>query len=318
VVACAAVLRCGPCEDAAGRPALAGADSYTRQVNRPALPPVSLVAAGAVSVQFGAAFATHLFSRVGPVGAVTLRLVIAAIILAALPRATKSSLPSTKADWSVAVAFGLVLAGMNLSFYEAIARIPLGPAVTVEFSGPLLVALVGSRRWSDGLWAAMAGTGVALLASGTGRELDPGGVALAGMAGAFWVAYIVLNKQTGQRFEARRGLTIAMVTGAAVVLPAGLVSGAGSLFSWYVLGLGSAVALLSSVVPYWLELLALRRVTRRAFGVMLSLDPALAALAGLVVLGQHPGARELAAMALVIAANVGNSVAGRPTVAVQP
>ncbi|HEX6392279.1 MAG TPA: EamA family transporter [Acidimicrobiales bacterium] len=207
---------------------------------------------------------------------------------------------------------------MNLSFYESIARIPLGAAVTVEFSGPLLVALVGSRRWSDGLWAAMAGLGVALLASATGRGLDPGGVALAGLAGAFWIAYIVLNKQTGQRFEARRGLTIAMITGAAAILPAGLVSGGGNLFSWYVLGLGSSVALLSSVIPYWLELVALRRVTRRAFGVMLSLDPALAALAGLVVLGQHPGARELTAMALVVVANVGNSVAGRPTAAVAP
>jgi inner membrane transporter RhtA len=282
-------------------------------VNRPALPPVSLVGAGAVSVQFGAAFATHLFNRVGPVGAVTVRLVIAAIILVALSRGTRAKAPTTKTDWAVAIAFGLVLAGMNLSFYESIARIPLGAAVTIEFSGPLLVALAGSRRWPDGVWAAMAGTGVALLASGTGRDLDPGGVALAGLAGAFWVGYIVLNKQTGQRFEARRGLTIAMVTGAAVVLPAGLASGDGSLFSWYVLGLGSAVALLSSVIPYSLELIALRRVTRRAFGVMLSLDPALAALAGLVVLGQHLGARELTAMALVVGANIGNSVAGRPT-----
>ena len=287
-------------------------------MNRPALPPVSLVGAGAVSVQFGAAFATHLFNRVGPVGAVTVRLVIAAIILAALPRTAKGNTPATKSDWAVAAAFGLVLAAMNLSFYESIARIPLGAAVTVEFSGPLLVALVGSRRWSDGLWAAMAGLGVALLASATGRSLDPGGVALAGLAGAFWIAYIVLNKQTGQRFEARRGLTIAMITGAAAILPAGLVSGGGNLFSWYVLGLGSSVALLSSVIPYWLELVALRRVTRRAFGVMLSLDPALAALAGLVLLGQHPGARELTAMALVVVANVGNSVAGRPTAAVAP
>lgn len=288
-------------------------------MSRPALPPVSLVAGGAFSVQFGAAFATHLFYRVGPVGAVTLRLVIAAIILVALPRAARGAAPATKADWAVAVAFGLVLAGMNLSFYESIARIPLGAAVTIEFSGPLLVALVGSRRWSDGLWAAMAGTGVTLLASGTGRDLDPGGVALAGLAGVFWIGYILLNKQTGERFEARRGLTIAMVTGAAVVLPAGLVSGDGSLFSWYVLGLGSAVALLSSVIPYWLELVALRRVTRRAFGVMLSLDPALAALAGLVVLGQHPGARELAAMALVVVANVGNSLVGRtPAAAATP
>ena len=286
-------------------------------MTRPALPPLSLVGAGAVSVQFGAAYATRLFNRVGPVGAVTLRLVIAAILLVGVSRIAKPppSPTSTRSDVGVAMTFGLVLAGMNLSFYESIARIPLGVAVTVEFSGPLLVALAGSRRWTDGLWAVMAGGGVALLASESGHGLDPGGVALAGLAGAFWVAYILLNRQTGLRFEGQRGLTIAMVTGALAVLPAGLAEGGGRLFSLHVLGLGTGVALLSSVIPYWLELVALRRVTPRAFGVMLSLDPAVAALAGYAVLGQHPGSRELGALVLVVAANVGNSVAGRPAVA---
>ena len=286
-------------------------------MTRPALPPVSLVGAGAVSVQFGAAFATHLFNRVGPVGAVTVRLTIAALVLVGVSRVLKTptASASTKSDVGVAIAFGLVLAGMNLSFYESIARIPLGASVTVEFSGPLLVALLGSRRWTDGLWALMAGAGVALLASESGHRLDPGGVALAGLAGAFWVGYILLSQQTGRRFEDQRGLTIAMVTGALAVLPAGLVEGGGRLFSPYVLGVGAGVGLLSSVIPYWLELVTLRRVTPRAFGVMLSLDPAVAAVAGFAVLGQRPGARELAAMILVVAANVGNSVVGRPTVA---
>ncbi|HEX4863652.1 MAG TPA: hypothetical protein VFV02_06245, partial [Acidimicrobiales bacterium] len=185
-------------------------------MTRSALPPVSLVGAGAVSVQFGAAFATHLFNRVGPVGAVTMRLSIAALVLVLLSRVVRAPASSTsaKSDVGVAVTFGLVLAGMNLSFYESIARIPLGAAVTVEFSGPLLVALLGSRKWMDGLWAVMAGAGVALLASESGRGLDPGGVALAGLAGAFWAAYILLSQQTGRRFEGQRGLTIAMVTGA--------------------------------------------------------------------------------------------------------
>lgn len=288
-------------------------------MTRPALPPVSLVGAGAVSVQFGAAFATHLFNRVGPVGAVTVRLTIAALVLVGVSWVLKtppSSAASSKSDVGVAIAFGLVLAGMNLSFYESIARIPLGASVTVEFSGPLLVALLGSRRWTDGLWAVMAGAGVALLASESGHGLDPGGVALAGLAGAFWVGYILLSRQTGRRFEGQRGLTIAMVTGALAVLPAGLAEGGGRLFSLYVLGVGAGVGLLSSVIPYWLELVTLRRVTARAFGVMLSLDPAVAAVAGFAVLGQRPGARELAAMVLVVAANVGNSVVGRPTVAV--
>jgi len=283
-----------------------------------------MVGAGAVSVQFGAAFATKLFDHVGPLGAVTLRLGIAALVLVGFGRFRRAvpDKPSPgRRDLAVAVAFGLVLAGMNLCFYEAISRIPLGAAVTIEFSGPLAVALAGSRRWLDGLWAAMAGTGVALLATGGGRRLEPGGVGLAALAGAFWVAYILLSKQTGSRFDTRRGLAIAMVTGAIVLLPGGLVSGGGRLFSPYVLGLGALVAMLSSVVPYSLELIALRRVTPRAFGVMLSLDPGVAALAGLAVLGQQPGARGLAAMGLVIGANLGNSLTGRAGVieaAVQP
>jgi inner membrane transporter RhtA len=282
-------------------------------VKPPAASPLALVGAGAVSVQFGAAFATKLFSRVGPVGAVTLRLAIAAIVLVGfgLLARVEPSRPTPRRDVAVAVAFGLVLAGMNLSFYEAISRIPLGAAVTIEFSGPLAVALAGSRRWLDGFWAAMAGTGVALLATAGGRRLQPAGVGLAALAGTFWIGYILLSKQTGRRFDARRGLAIAMVTGAIVLLPGGLITGGGRLFSPYVLGLGALVAMLSSVVPYTLELIALRRVTPRAFGVMLSLDPGVAALAGLVVLGQQPGARELTAMGLVVGANLGNSLAGR-------
>ena len=279
--------------------------------------PLALVGAGAVSVQFGAAFATKLFHRVGPVGAITLRLGVAALVLVAAGvlvggRARRAQ---TNRDVAVAVAFGLVLAGMNLSFYEAIARIPLGAAVTIEFAGPLAVALAGSRRWADGVWALMAGAGVALLATTGGRNLEPGGIGLAALAGTFWIAYILLSKQTGRRFDAQRGLAIAMVTGAVVLLPAGLASGGATLFAPGVLGLGALVALMSSVVPYSLELIALRRVTPRAFGVMLSLDPGVAALAGLAVLGQQPGAREVTAMVLVIAANLGNSLSGRSGVA---
>lgn len=291
-------------------------------MKRQAASPLALVGTGAVSVQFGAAFATKLFHRVGPVGAVTLRLGVAALVLvgAGFVLGARPRRAQTKRDLAVAVAFGLVLAGMNLSFYEAISRIPLGAAVTIEFAGPMAVALAGSRRWLDGVWAVMAGGGVALLATAGGRNLEPGGIGLAALAGTFWIAYILLSKQTGRRFDAQRGLAIAMVTGAVVLLPAGLASGGATLFAPGVLGLGALVALLSSVVPYSLELIALRRVTPRAFGVMLSLDPGVAALAGLAVLGQHPGPREVAAMILVIAANLGNSLSGRSGVvaAVEP
>jgi inner membrane transporter RhtA len=265
-------------------------------------------------VQFGAALATRLFDRVGAEGAGTLRLAVAAVVLAGAmmtrrPGRQLRSVPGR--DLAVAVAFGLVLAGMNLSFYEAIARIPLGVAVTIEFSGPLMLALIGSRRWADLLWAALAGIGVALFSTGGGRSLDPAGIALAFLAGAAWIGYILLSQQTGRRFDASTGLGIAMVTGAVALLPVGLAVGGTRLFDPDVLVVGAGVALLSSVLPYTLELVALRQVTSRAFGVLLSMDPAVAAAVGLVVLGQDLTPLELVAVALVSVANLGNALAGR-------
>ena len=280
-------------------------------------PALALVGAGAVSVQFGAALATKLFTRVGPAGAVTLRLVLAAAILVASMapgRGRRRDRADTHrpSDWIVVAAFGLILAAMNLSFYEAIDRIPLGVAVTIEFSGPLAVALAGSRRWADGLWAIAAGAGVVLLASGAGSGLDPVGIVLALVAGACWAGYILLSRETGRRFDSIHGLAWAMSVGGAAVLPFGLAVGGSGLARPEVLGLGFTVAVLSSVVPYSLELIALRRVTPRAFGVMMSLDPALATAAGFLVLGQQLSLREWLALALVVGANVGNSLSGQP------
>lgn len=275
-----------------------------------------MVGAGAISVQFGAAVATKLFTRVGPVGAVTLRLVVAAVLLLVGQHAARwwhseEEQRFSKSDVLVAVGFGLVLAAMNLSFYESIDRIPLGVAVTLEFSGPLALALAGSRRWLDGVWAAGAGAGVALLATGLGRHLDVAGVGLALLAGVFWIAYILLSKETGRRFESLRGLTWAMTAGGLAVLPLGLAQGGSALFRPSTLGIGVAVAVLSSVVPYSLELLALRRVTPRSFGIMMSLDPAVATAAGFLVLAQHLSLREWIALTLVVAANFGNALSGR-------
>lgn len=269
-----------------------------------------------MSVQFGAAVATKLFSRVGPAGAVTLRLVVAAAMLLVFQGVarwgrTEPGPRWSKADMGVAVGFGLVLAAMNLTFYEAIDRIPLGVAVTLEFSGPLALALAGSRRWRDGIWAAAAGTGVALLATGLGRRLDVAGVGLALLAGVFWIGYILLSKETGRRFESLHGLTWAMVAGGLAVLPFGLLQGRSSLLHASTFGLGVGVAVLSSVVPYSLELLALRRVTPRSFGIMMSLDPAVATAAGFLVLGQRLSAREWIALGLVVTANLGNALSGR-------
>lgn len=291
-------------------------------------PALALVSAGAVSVQFGAAFATGLFGRVGPAGAVTLRLGFAAVVLlvgtsiarhhrhagsphhlpdpAAAPQLVRP--PITRSDRLVVCAFGLVLAAMNLSFYGAISRVPLGVAVTVEFVGPLALALFSSRRLADGLWALAAGAGVVLLSTSAGRHVDPVGIGLAGLAGACWAGYILLSKETGRRFASLDGLASAMGVGALAVVPLGIAAGGAELVRPAVLSLGAAVAVLSSVVPYSLELLALRRVSPRAFGVMMSLDPALAAAAGFAVLGQQLALREWAALGLVVAANIGNSL----------
>jgi inner membrane transporter RhtA len=272
------------------------------------------VAAGAVSVQFGAAIATNLFGKAGPAGAVTLRLVFAAVALMLIVRPRLSLLRRPNADRvdvAVVVAFGLVLAAMNLSFYESLARIPLGVAVTVEFAGPLAVTIGSSRRKADVIWAVLAGGGVFLLAGGgvlgAMHRLDLVGVWFALLAGACWALYILLNAQTGQRFAGTSGLAVAMAVGALAVLPYGISVAGRHLLRSDVLLLGLFVAFLSSVIPYTFELMALRRVTPRAFGILLSMEPAIAALAGLVVLGQRLAGAEIVALFLVIVANVGSS-----------
>jgi inner membrane transporter RhtA len=269
--------------------------------------PELLVAAGAVSVQSGAAVATHLFPRVGPAGAVALRLLLGAIVLLVVARPTVHG--RRRRDVAAVALFGVALGTMNLSFYEAIARIPLGVAVTVEFIGPLAVAVIGSRRAPDLLWAVLAGAGVALLAASPGGHLDGVGILLALLAGGCWAGYILLSREAGRRMEGLDGLAIAMIVAAVLVTPEGIATGGARLLDPAVLGMGMAVALLSSVLPYSLELIALRAVSPRAFGVLLSLDPAIAALAGLVFLGQHLDAHEVVAIVLVMAANIGSSIA---------
>jgi inner membrane transporter RhtA len=265
------------------------------------------VALGAVSVQTGAAIAVRLFARVGPAGAVTLRLVLGAVVLVVVARPRLRG--RTRGDLLVVAAFGLTLAVMNLSFYEAIARIPLGVAVTVEFVGPLAVAVTGSRRATDLLWAVLAGSGVALLAAAPNAHIDGVGVVFALAAGACWAGYILLSRETGRRVEGLDGLALALVVSSLAVAPFGLAAGGTRLARPSTLGLGLGVALLSSVLPYSVELVALRRISARAFGVLLSLDPAVAAVAGLALLGQHLEVREDVALVLVVAANVASSLA---------
>jgi inner membrane transporter RhtA len=194
---------------------------------------------------------------------------------------------------------------MNFAIYSAMDRIPLGIAVTIEFAGPMAVAVLGSRRALDLLWAALAAAGILLLADPGGGSLDSAGVAFALLAATMWAFYILLAERTGRIFPGGSGLALAMVVGAVVVAPAGIAQGGGELLHPELLAAAAAVALASSVIPYSLELEALRRLPANVFGVLMSLEPAVAALAGLVILGQDLSLREWAAIALVVVASAG-------------
>jgi inner membrane transporter RhtA len=275
------------------------ADGPRPPVGRERAAAVGLVVVAAVSPQVGAALAVTLFDELGPAGAAFLRLAFAAIVLWAIWR------PRLTGDLRLAAAFGVALGLMNWSFYEAIARIPLGVAVTIEFAGPLLVAVLGSRRPLDVVWVALAAIGIVVLVDPVGGSLDPAGVAFALAAGTCWMAYIYLSKRTGAAFAGGTGLAIAMAVGALIVLPAGVLQADGALVQPHLLGPALVVALASSVLPYSLELEALRRLPESVFGVLMSLDPAIAALVGLVALDQALDARDVVAIAMVVVASAG-------------
>ncbi len=270
------------------------------------VPSAGLVIAAIASVQFGGALAVHLFSRVGPGGAVLLRLASASIVLLAISRPRLDRVPLRRLP--LAAAFGLVLAGMNLSFYASIDRIPLGIAVSLEFVGPLAVAVAGSRRPVDLIWVVLALAGIlALTHVDGGRGVDGLGVVFALAAGCCWGAYILLSARVGRAFAGGTGLSLAMGFATLVTLPVGVVSAGSALVTPQALALGCAVGMLSSAIPYSFELEALRRIAPAVFGVLMSLEPAMAALAGLLVLGQSLNSRTLVGMALVISASIGAS-----------
>lgn len=272
-----------------------------------AIPPQVLLLVGIASVQFGAAFAGTLFAKAGPAGVVLLRLAFASVVLLALTRPRLAG--RSRRDLQVAVVFGLVLAAMNWSFYESLDRLPLGPAVTVEFIGPLGVAIAGSRKLLDLLWVALAGGGVALLAfGGSNQSLDLAGLLLAALAGAFWAAYILLSQRVGSDFAGLDGLAIALTLGTLVMVPAGVAEGGAALLRPDVLLGGLGVAVLSSLIPYSLELIALRRLSAATFGLLMSVEPAFGALAGMLVLSQRPQLRTVAAIVLVVVASAGTTI----------
>jgi inner membrane transporter RhtA len=267
------------------------------------VPPVVLVLTAITTLQFGAALGATLIDDVGAAGAALLRLAFAAAILLAVWRPRVAG--RERGDLWLAAAFGATLGGMNLAIYEAIERIPLGIAVTIEFAGPLAVAVLASRRRLDMLWAVLAAAGIVVLADPGGGDVELAGVLFALVAAICWAAYIVIAARAGQRFRGGEGLTLAMTLGVLVPLVPGIVSGGTGLLDGEVLAIAFCVALLSSVIPYSLETEALRRMPKNVFGVLMSLEPAVAAFAGFLVLSQDLGLRELVAIGLVVTASAG-------------
>jgi inner membrane transporter RhtA len=263
---------------------------------------VWLVVGGIVSVQVGAAIAKDLFHLVPPTAIVWLRLVTSALILVALARPRLRG--RSAADWRMALGFGVSLMTMNWAIYQSFARIPLGIAVTIEFLGPLAVAVLGSRRPRDLVWVLLAAVGVATLGLAPG-DITLAGVLFALLAGAAWGAYILLSAGTGRRWPGISGLAVASVVGAVVLAPPALAEGGTDLLTPKILALGLAIGLLSSVVPYSLELKALRRIPPRVFGVLMSLEPAAAALAAMVILSEFLTPLQWMAVGCVVAASVG-------------
>lgn len=273
--------------------------------------PVLLVLVSVVSVQFGGALAATLLPLIGVTGSVSLRLALSAALLLVVVRPRLRG--RTRADWAVVAAFAAALTCMNLAFYASLERLPIGVAVTIEFLGPLTLAAVTSRRARDIAAVGGALVGVLLISRALTvpwAELDLVGIAMALLAGACWAGYILLSGRTGAHFEGLDGMAICLSIGAVALLPFGIWAAGADLWSTEALLRGAGIALLSSAIPYSLELVALRRLAAGVFGVLLSLEPAAAALAGLLILDQSLQSLQLLGMALVVAASI--LVLGRP------
>ena len=276
-------------------------------MTRRPISPVWLVLAGIASVQFGAALAKAMFDTIAPTAMVWLRLVTSAIVLVAIARPTIRG--RSRDDWLTMLAFGLSLGTMNWAIYQSFSRIPLGLAVTIEFAGPLVLAVVMSRRARDLLWVGLAALGVGLL--GFERtDLDPVGIGFALLAGACWAAYILLSVRTGRRWAGLDGLAMASVVASVLLAPLAIPAGGSDLLDPKILLLGAAVGLLSSVIPYAADLTALRTMKPSVFSILMSLEPAAAALAGMLLLQEFLSPLQWTAVVAVTVASVGATRSG--------
>lgn len=270
--------------------------------SKPWVSPVWLVLGGIASVQAGAAIAKGLFDEVTPTTMVWLRLATSAILLTLIARPRLRG--RTRQDWLVSVGFGVTLGAMNWAIYQSFARIPLGLAVTIEFLGPLTVALVGSRRPRDLIWVILAGIGVAALGAEP-ADLTVAGVAFALAAAALWAGYILLSAETGRRWPGLSGLSVASLVSAVGLTPYAVASSGADLLDIRILLLGAAIGVLSSVIPYSLEMMALRTMKPSVFGILMSLEPAAAALAAMLLLQEYLSPLQWLAVGCVVGASVG-------------
>ena len=273
--------------------------------------PIGFVLIAILSVQFGSALAKSLFADIGPWGVVALRVSFSAAVLFAIWRPRFNS--TVRAHLKLIVTYGIVMACMNCAFYAAIDRIPLGVAISLEFTGPLGLSVLKSQRWRDGLWAAIAAIGIVLLTPLSGSTLNLQGMMLALLAGLFWALYIILAAELGPALPGVEGLSWGLAVGTVLLLPIGIATAGSALLNPRVLLIGLGVALLSTAVPYACEIIALRSLPIKVFGVMLSLEPMVGVLAGLLILGETLSARSLTACLLVSIAAAGAAQSAQKT-----
>ncbi len=265
--------------------------------------PIGLLLLAIVSVQFGSALAKSLFSEMGFWGVVSMRVSFSTLILFSLWRLKWHS--GIRKHLKEIIAFGIVFAVMNSCFYAAIDRIPLGVAISLEFTGPLGLAILKSQRWLDGLWAVLAGIGIVLLTPLSGSTVDGWGILLALTAGLFWALYILLAAQVGQKLSGIEGLAWALAVSSLLLLPVGIATAGSALLNPKLLLMGAGVAVLSTTLPYSLEMVALRSLPIKVFGVMLSIEPMMGVIAGFLILGEKLSVRSLTACLLVSIAAAG-------------
>jgi inner membrane transporter RhtA len=273
--------------------------------------PIALLVIAMCSIQGGAALAKSLFPLVGAEGTTALRLSLAALILGLVMRPWRTRL--NIAAWRALVAYGAALGGMNLMFYMSLKTVPLGIAVSLEFTGPLLLAILSSRRAIDFVWVVLAVCGLALLLPSqlTDAPLDPTGAALALGAGACWALYIIFGQKAGAAHGAQT-VALGTLVAALIVFPIGVMQAGSSLFHWSLLPVALAVALLSSALPYSLEMVALARMPARTFSILMSLEPAIAALSGMLFLQEQLTGRHWLAIGAIILAALGTASTIRP------